>query len=183
MVGFLFFVIVVILRGCFCFAVSVICKLTLPSHLGSDFTFCDTAVDEELMRTAHRLVTENATAYFRGPFDHLDEYLRNYEYLIDGRAASDVAKFLAVADRPFEEYVEEVAKYRRIAKEIMALPALRQYQMVRLDCEELKRGLAGETENHAKTLLRRIADNYLKRSVDLNEKVIQFIRTRHELRP
>ena len=128
---------------------------------GTDFVFCDTAVDGELMSTAKRVVSDNTAAYFQGALDHLGEYRRNYEYLIDGGAAKDVDDFIA-AKPDFEAFVEEIAKYRGIAKEIMALTALKQFPLVRLDCEELKRGLAKETENHAKKLLRKVADDYLQ---------------------
>ena len=114
----------------------------------TDFDFCDTAVDEELMTIAKRTVRANASHYFQGAVDHLSEYKAKYEYLIDGRAAEEVSRFVA-ADKDFEDFVEEIAKYRAIASEILRLPALKQFPMIRLDCEELKRGLAKETGNLA----------------------------------
>ena len=51
---------------------------------------------------------------------------------------------------------------RTLAREIMSLPGVEHYDMIRLDCEDLKHGLAEAARGHADTLLERVAEDHRK---------------------
>ena len=44
----------------------------------------------------------------------------------------------------------------------MCLPSFEHYDMIRLDCEDLKRGLAETAKGMADTLLERVAEDHRK---------------------
>ena len=85
--------------------------------------------------------------------------VEKYSWLINGEAAAAIEKFMA-EEHVFDEYCEEVDKFRALAKEIMVLPSIEHYDMVRLDCEDLKRGLSDVAKAHADTLLNRMATDH-----------------------
>ncbi len=49
-----------------------------------------------------------------------------------------------------------------MAREILSLPSFEHYDMVRLDCEDLKRGLAEAAKGLADLLLNRVAQDHRK---------------------
>jgi len=53
-----------------------------------------------------------------------------------------------------------IEKYKSVAKEILALPSIETFDMIRLDCEDLKRGLADAAKDLANTLLTRVTDDH-----------------------
>ena len=55
------------------------------------------------------------------------------------------------------QYIE---KFRALGKEIMGLPSIEHYSMIRLDCEDLKRGLAEAARGLANKLLDRVATDH-----------------------
>lgn len=57
------------------------------------------------------------------------------------------------------QYIEQM---RSLAREIMGQPGVEHYDMIRLDCEELKHSLAEAAKGHADTLLERVADDHRK---------------------
>ena len=56
--------------------------------------------------------------------------------------------------------LQQIEKYRNLAKEIMGLPSIEHFDMIRLDCEDLKRGLAEGSRHLANELLRRVSDDH-----------------------
>uniref|UniRef100_A0A2C9M9T7 Uncharacterized protein n=1 Tax=Biomphalaria glabrata TaxID=6526 RepID=A0A2C9M9T7_BIOGL len=54
----------------------------------------------------------------------------------------------------------EIEKFRSLASEIMGLPSIEHYDMIRLDCEDLKRGLAKVCRSHADELLSRVSSDH-----------------------
>jgi hypothetical protein len=55
------------------------------------------------------------------------------------------------------QYIE---KFRALAKEILILPSIEHCDMIRLDCEDLKRGLAEAARGLAELLLNRVATDH-----------------------
>ena len=56
--------------------------------------------------------------------------------------------------------VQYIEKLRDIAKGIMTLPSIHHYDMIHLDCEDLKRGLANTAKNLSDILLDRVATDH-----------------------
>ena len=55
------------------------------------------------------------------------------------------------------QYIE---KFRSLSDEILMLPSIEHYDMIRLDCEDLKRGLSDAAKALAGTLLDRVASDH-----------------------
>ena len=55
---------------------------------------------------------------------------------------------------------QQIEEFRALAKEIMSLDSIVHFDMVRLDCEDLKRGLAEKSRGYANTLLDRVATDH-----------------------
>ena len=53
-----------------------------------------------------------------------------------------------------------IEKYKSVAKEIVGLPSIETFDMIRLDCEDLKRGLADAAKELANQLLTKVTDDH-----------------------
>ena len=89
-----------------------------------------------------------------------------YSWLINGEAKDAIEKFMSET-HVFEEYCEEVDKFRELSREIMLLSSIEHYDMIRLDCEDLKRGLSDVAKAHADTLLTRMATDHRNANASL----------------
>ncbi|XP_052285538.1 dynein axonemal heavy chain 12-like isoform X2 [Dreissena polymorpha] len=96
---------------------------------------------------------------FEAPQQHLQSFVERYDYIVNGTAMAEIQKYMEV-EHKFAEYTEQIEKYRNLAKEIMGLPSIEHFDMIRLDCEDLKRGLAEGSRNLANELLRRVSDDH-----------------------
>ena len=85
--------------------------------------------------------------------------VEKYSWLSNGEAESQIQAYMK-EEHTFEEYCEEIDKYRDLSKEIMILPSIEHYDMIRLDCEDLKRGLSDVAKAHADTLLNKVATDH-----------------------
>ena len=57
---------------------------------------------------------------------------------------------------------QQIEKYRTLSQEILSLPSIEHYDMIKLDCEDLKRGLADEAKMLSDSLLTRVSDDHRK---------------------
>ena len=55
---------------------------------------------------------------------------------------------------------QEIEKFRCLAREINSLPTVAHFDMVQLDCDDLKRGLATKANRFADQLLQRLAEEH-----------------------
>uniref|UniRef100_A0A8C1KRB1 Dynein axonemal heavy chain 12 n=1 Tax=Cyprinus carpio TaxID=7962 RepID=A0A8C1KRB1_CYPCA len=76
-----------------------------------------------------------------GPAKHFQSYVDSYDWLVNGTAQTQVEKLME-EEHSFDEYTKQVERFRGLSQEISGLPSLIHFDMVRLDCEELKQGLA-----------------------------------------
>ncbi|XP_034168074.2 LOW QUALITY PROTEIN: dynein axonemal heavy chain 12 [Pangasianodon hypophthalmus] len=101
--------------------------------------------------TLRNAVRENLEA----PAKHFQYYIDNYDWLVNGSAKNLVEKFME-EEHSFEQYTEQVEVFRALSKEISSLPSVAHFDMIRLDCEELKQGLAKKAQNFAQILVARL---------------------------
>lgn len=57
-------------------------------------------------------------------------------------------------------YLQEIDRFRSLAREINSLPTIAYFDMVQLDCDDLKRGLASKANKFADELLSRLAEEH-----------------------
>ena len=55
--------------------------------------------------------------------------MNKYSYLVNGEAAEEIQQFMQ-DEHPFEDYSEQVEKYRQVAAEIADLDSIVHFQMV-----------------------------------------------------
>lgn len=92
--------------------------------------------------------------------------MNKYNWLINGEAESQIDKFLE-EEHDFEEYCEYIDSFRDVAKQISVLPMIEHYDMIELDCEDLKRGLADVSRKHADRLLERMATDHRNENMSI----------------
>ncbi|XP_029912440.1 dynein heavy chain 12, axonemal [Myripristis murdjan] len=132
-------------------ATNISVDVKLPDHV--------LAWAQDTVRTAvHRNLEE--------PDKHFQNYVDNYEWLINGTAQAQVEKFME-EDHSFQEYTEQVEEFRALSKEIISLPAKVYFTMVQLNCEELQEGLASKANNFAEILLKRLVASYLEHNLQI----------------
>ncbi|XP_071484907.1 dynein axonemal heavy chain 12-like [Diadema antillarum] len=125
----------------------------------NELSSIDVMVAEHVVSLARQKLKEACKRNFEGPQAHLDSYLEKYEHLCNGEALSKVNKFLE-DEHTFEEYCKYIQEFRSLAKEIMGLDSIVHFDMIRLDCEDLKRGLAEKSRSYANMLLERVASDH-----------------------
>ncbi|XP_072525468.1 dynein axonemal heavy chain 12 isoform X2 [Salminus brasiliensis] len=89
------------------------------------------------------------------PDQHFQYYSNNYDWLVNGTAQALVEKFMQ-GEHGFDQYTQQVEEFRILSREISSLPSVAHFDMIRLDCEELKQGLAKKAESFAQILLEQL---------------------------
>ncbi|XP_019624138.1 PREDICTED: dynein heavy chain 12, axonemal-like isoform X1 [Branchiostoma belcheri] len=128
---------------------------------GSTTVNVEAHVADHIIKWATAKLREACKQNFEGAELHLQEYIEKYDYLVNGEAEEQIKKFLE-EEHTFVEYCKYIEKFRQIVKEIAGLPSIIHFDMVRLDCEDLKRGLAERVRHHADVLLERVSDDHRK---------------------
>ncbi|CAG5115753.1 unnamed protein product, partial [Candidula unifasciata] len=82
-----------------------------------------------------------------------------YDYIVNGAALSEIKEYMK-EEHTFAEFTVEIEKFRSLASEIMGLPSIEHFDMIRLDCEDLKRGLAQACRRLADELLSRVSSDH-----------------------
>ncbi|XP_028906396.1 dynein heavy chain 12, axonemal isoform X2 [Ornithorhynchus anatinus] len=111
---------------------------------------------EQVVTWAVFKLKEAVNLNLQGPKDHLEEYVEKYGWLLDGTAVTRIMTFQA-EDHNFDDYVEFVDRFFNLANEISLLPNVVHFPMMRLDCEDIKKGLVERVQKYANMLLNNIA--------------------------
>ncbi|XP_066529410.1 dynein axonemal heavy chain 12 [Hoplias malabaricus] len=124
--------------------------------------------DHVLVRTRTKLrnaVHKNLEA----PDKHFQYYCSNYNWLVNGTAQTLVDKFIQ-DEHNFDEYTQHVEKFRTLSQEISSLPSVAHYDMIHLNCEELKQGLAKKAKTYAQTLLEQMINTHREQCLQICEE-------------
>ncbi|XP_052780138.1 dynein axonemal heavy chain 12-like isoform X1 [Mya arenaria] len=126
---------------------------------GSTLYHTDASIADHILNKYILKLKKAVKANFEEPQAHLQSFVKRYDYIVNGEAMAEIHKWMEI-EHSFAEYTEQIDKYRNLAKEIMGLPSIEHFDMIRLDCEDLKRGLAEGSRNLANELLRRVSDDH-----------------------
>ncbi|XP_070559445.1 dynein axonemal heavy chain 12-like isoform X2 [Ptychodera flava] len=155
------------LEDCLLFVVTQITKTmqavpTVQSWLSgtNELSYIDASTAQHVLTWANGELKEACKLNFEGPEAHLQSYMDKYEFLCNGEALSKVTQFLE-EEHTFPEYCKYVDEFRDLAREILGLDSIAHFDMVRLDCEDLKRGLAEKSRSYADMLLRRLSSDHM----------------------
>uniref|UniRef100_A0A8D2L0F3 Dynein axonemal heavy chain 12 n=1 Tax=Varanus komodoensis TaxID=61221 RepID=A0A8D2L0F3_VARKO len=134
---------------------------TIHSWLGgaSTVTHIDTELPEHVISWASSVLRTAIHENLKGAKAHFDSYVERYGWLVDGAADDRIKKFIA-EEHSFDEYTEFIDEFLNLSKEIMSLPMVAHFPMVRLDCEDLKQGLGEKAKRFANKLLNVIVFNH-----------------------
>ncbi|XP_030279356.1 dynein heavy chain 12, axonemal [Sparus aurata] len=122
-------------------------------------SFVDAKVAEHILAWARVTVKAAVWQNLEQPDKHFQNYVDNYDWLVNGTAQARVEQSME-EERSFDEYTKQVEEFRAVSKEIVSLPAKAHFTMVHLDCEELKQGLANKAKNYAEILLKKMITSH-----------------------
>uniref|UniRef100_A0A8D0GGB1 Dynein heavy chain 12, axonemal n=1 Tax=Sphenodon punctatus TaxID=8508 RepID=A0A8D0GGB1_SPHPU len=126
---------------------------------GATVTTVDTELPDHVIAWAQSTLKRAVKENLKGPREHFENYVDSYGWLVDGTAAERIKQFEA-EEHSFDEYADFIDEFLSLAKEIMSLPLLANFPMVRLDCDDLKQGLADKAKSIANMLLERIVADH-----------------------
>ncbi|ROL53285.1 Dynein heavy chain 7, axonemal [Anabarilius grahami] len=101
-----------------------------------------------------------------GPAKHFQSYVDSYDWLVNGTAQSQVEKLME-EEHSFDEYTKQVERFRALSQEISGLPSLIHFDMVRLDCEELKQGLAKKAKTLSEIIVGKLVSSHHQCSLQI----------------
>ncbi|KAG9269584.1 dynein heavy chain 12, axonemal [Astyanax mexicanus] len=103
------------------------------------------------------------------PNQHFQNYSNNYDWLVNRTAQDLVEKFIQ-EEHSFDQYTQQVEKFQALSREISSLPSVAHFDMIRLDCEELKQGLAKKAETFAQILLEQLINTQRQQCLEICEE-------------
>ncbi|KAG5839016.1 hypothetical protein ANANG_G00229870 [Anguilla anguilla] len=118
-------------------------------------SFVDAKLADHILTWAKTSLRDAVHRNLEGPRLHLCNYVESYDWLVKDVAHTRVKTFME-EEHSFDEYMELEEEFRMLSREIMSLPTVAHFPLVRLDCEELKQGLAKKAANFAHILLEQV---------------------------
>ncbi|XP_063065421.1 dynein axonemal heavy chain 12 [Engraulis encrasicolus] len=129
---------------------------TVQSWLGeANSSMVDARVAEHVLVWAEKTVRGAVRKHLEEPNEHFQHYVKSYDWLVNGTAQAEVDQFM-MEEHTFDEYAMQVEVFRKLSREMFSLPSVAHFAMVRLDCDELKQGLAKKANAFGKVLLERL---------------------------
>ncbi|XP_063405511.1 dynein axonemal heavy chain 12-like isoform X3 [Mytilus trossulus] len=125
----------------------------------SAINMMEISVADHILKKSTDRLKEAVKRYFKDPEDHLESFVKRYDYIVNGEALAEIREYVK-EEHSFAEYQIQIDKYRNLASEIMGLPSIEHFDMIRLDCEDLKRGLAEASRELANELLRKVSNDH-----------------------
>ncbi|XP_054464751.1 dynein axonemal heavy chain 12 [Anoplopoma fimbria] len=129
-------------------------------------SFVDAKVADHVLAWARVTVKTAVCKNLEEPEKHFQNYVDNYDWLVNGAAQARVERFME-EEHSFDEYTKQVEEFRILSKEIISLPAKAHFSMVHLDCEELKQGLANKAKNYAEILLKKVITSHREQNLQI----------------
>ncbi len=106
--------------------------------------------------------------WLKEPIEFADSIIAKFNFLIDGTAKKDILQFIDKSPR-FEEICKELQVYNEYVERTQEISSLEYFAFVRLDCEQLRRGLGDAARALSNLLLRNVVDTYRKENARICE--------------
>ncbi|XP_072136530.1 dynein axonemal heavy chain 12 isoform X2 [Mobula birostris] len=106
----------------------------------------------DILNWAYSTLKETIKNNFKGAAEYFQQYVDSYDWLINGTAKESIQKFME-EEHSFDDYIVFIDQFRNLAVEIMSLQKVADFHMVRVDCEDIKHGLAEKAKSCAEMLL------------------------------
>uniref|UniRef100_A0A3Q2XVH1 Dynein heavy chain linker domain-containing protein n=1 Tax=Hippocampus comes TaxID=109280 RepID=A0A3Q2XVH1_HIPCM len=129
---------------------------TVQSWLAdSTSAFVDAKAPDHTLAWAHCTLTTTLRKNLEEPDRYFQNYVDNYDWLLNGAAQAQVETFLEET-HSFVEYVQQVEEFRELSRKLGNFPTKVHFPMVQLHCEGLNQGLAKKAQDYAEILIRKM---------------------------
>ncbi|ESO02212.1 hypothetical protein HELRODRAFT_65497 [Helobdella robusta] len=112
---------------------------------------------------------------FEEPSQKLEKLIEDYSYLVEGGAEIEIDNFVN-GDHNFAEYQELFWKYNNILNELRSLNSIEHYDLIELDCTDLKLGIIQTTNDHIKKILTKMVDDLRVLNISICEKFDNIVK-------
>ncbi|CAH8626732.1 unnamed protein product [Dicrocoelium dendriticum] len=130
-------------------------------------TYVDTRLPPHVLDPVRAKLQAAVRRYLEAPYRFLDEvFVKPYSFLLDGSEAKRVDEFLN-SEQEFRAYCEYTEKLHSIGHEVMTLQNAEYFDLIRLDCEDVKVGLSKECRRLANSLLERIVFDFKRNNYEI----------------
>ncbi|XP_062520798.1 dynein axonemal heavy chain 12-like isoform X2 [Corticium candelabrum] len=117
--------------------------------------YIDTTTEQRFLDRSIKELVEMVRENLVETKEHLESYSK-YRFLINGEAEKSMTTFLE-GGHTLQEYVEEIEKFKLLYWELVGLPTMAYFNMVELNCRDLKDGLVKCSQEFLDRLLSHLA--------------------------
>ncbi|KAG1961895.1 dynein heavy chain 12, axonemal [Pimephales promelas] len=140
---------------------------TIQSWLAEgNVSVVDAKLSDDVQMWAETTLRNAVRINLDGPAKHFQSYVDSYDWLVNGTAQSQVEKLIE-EEHSFDEYTKQVEWFRALSQEISGLPSLIHFDMVRLDCEELKQSLAKKAKTLSEIIVGKLVSSHHQSSLQI----------------
>ncbi|KAF7258254.1 hypothetical protein EG68_04624 [Paragonimus skrjabini miyazakii] len=123
-------------------------------------TYVDAKLPPHVLESSKAKLQAAVKRYLEIPYQFFEKvFVEPYLFLLDGSEARKVEAFLN-SEQEFRDYCEYTARLHALGQEVMTLPNTEYFNLIRLDCEDVKVGLSKECRRLANTLLERVVSDF-----------------------
>ncbi|XP_065670290.1 dynein axonemal heavy chain 12 isoform X3 [Hydra vulgaris] len=144
---------------------------TVQSWLnGSTIPACvDAKIDSEVSNRIYRILKERTSVYLQPVLDYEKELEEQFEDIVNGYTKKCLDEFLE-KEHSFEEYVKEIAKYKTVMQQISSIHTVTYFQIIQLDCDDMKRGLVFKVNSFVEMLLIKLLNDHRADNIKISTK-------------
>ncbi|CAL8325422.1 unnamed protein product [Merluccius merluccius] len=140
---------------------------TVQSWLSEvDNSFVDAKLASHVLTRAHATVKNAVCLHLEEPNKHYQNYVTNYDWLVNGAARTKVENYLE-EEHTFDEHTELVEEFLALSREIINLPEKAHFAMIHLDCVDLKQGLANKAKAFAQSIVARLVADHHEQNLQI----------------
>jgi len=134
---------------------------TIKSWLSgaSQLTYIDTKVAKHISIAFSQELSKAVKLNLLELNEFVTNLLENYNYLINGDEAARVQAFIEV-ESTFEQKCNYVVKLQKVKAEINSMSTVEYFEMVKLNCKDVKMGLVLACQSHIDTLLNKMLEDH-----------------------
>ncbi|VDP43965.1 unnamed protein product [Schistosoma mattheei] len=129
--------------------------------------YIEAKIPTDVYEMCKQKLKEAVKRYFEVPQQYLTKVIvEPYSFIYDGREAKKVEEFLG-SNKPFKQYCEYINTLHDLANEVMNLPNTEYFDLIQLDCGDVKTGLYKECHRLAKLLLDRVVSDFTRNNDEI----------------
>ncbi|XP_049610508.1 dynein axonemal heavy chain 12-like [Syngnathus scovelli] len=140
---------------------------TVQSWLSeSTSAFVDAKAPDHTFAWAQFTVSTTVRKNLEGPDQYFQNYVDNYDWLVNGTAQTRVETFVEET-HSFAEYIELVEEFRVLSRKLGNLPPKVHFPMVQLYCEDLNQGLSQKAKTCAEILINNMKAKHIQQNIQI----------------